>query len=629
MSAAKDGVIESHVLALAGRIRTHYRDVCPKCSPDRRKEHRSERTLSIDRVDDSKGERLVFFCQHCAASGAVFLTEGITPARTPRRNSTSSFQIPRGNTMLAPALSVPEVHLTVVPVETTTSISDAALDWWSSRGISEKTLTGARVYTAAYRSLGDGIHFPYFQNGQAYSAKIRSYPDKRMSQIGTCATYWLQDQVNPNEDLVICEGEPDALAIREAGHWSAVSVPNGAPVQVSQSGKVNPAEDRKFQYVWSGKDLYDAVRANGKRIVLACDNDPPGQALAEELARRIGKARCWKVEYPADCKDANDVLIKHGKQTLLDLVTNAKPWPVSGVYEANHFRNRVKDIFSGGLSTGESTGWNNVDQIYRVVPGHLCVVTGAPGMGKTAWLNALMVNMAVAHNWRFAVQSTELQPDVHIAYLAALYMDKAFFNYGSGPRMSEADLDTAMDWVNDHFTFLHTDETPGVEDTLERLQAATMRFGIRGAVIDPASYIRRGSGGESNDHESVGGMLEAFRNFGQSHDCAMWLIAHPTKLQSNHDGSLQIPKGYNISGSAHWFNRPDVGITIHRPHDARHVTQVICWKSRFNWVAKEGMEDLFFDDPTGRYAEHPFARQPQVIYSGGASITSTDSDPWI
>ena len=46
------------------------------------------------------------------------------------------------------------------------------------------------------------------------------------------------------------------------------------------------------------------------KIIIATDNDKSGLAMAEEIARRIGKDRCWRVEYPKDCKDANDVLKK-------------------------------------------------------------------------------------------------------------------------------------------------------------------------------------------------------------------------------------------------------------------------------------------------------------------------------
>lgn len=36
---------------------------------------------------------------------------------------------------------------------------------------------------------------------------------------------------------------------------------------------------------------------DAKKIILATDSDEPGRALAEELARRLGKGRCWKLDW--------------------------------------------------------------------------------------------------------------------------------------------------------------------------------------------------------------------------------------------------------------------------------------------------------------------------------------------
>jgi twinkle protein len=64
---------------------------------------------------------------------------------------------------------------------------------------------------------------------------------------------------------------------------------------------------------------------------LALDNDKSGQAMSEEIARRVGKDRCWKIEYPEDCKDANEVLIKHGAEKL-DEISLRHPVPYPSIW---------------------------------------------------------------------------------------------------------------------------------------------------------------------------------------------------------------------------------------------------------------------------------------------------------
>ncbi len=70
-----------------------------------------------------------------------------------------------------------------------------------------------------------------------------------------------------------------------------VSVPDGAPRGVKEGDLPDPKADTKFSYLWTCRAVLDQAR----RILLATDNDDPGQALAEELARRLGKERCFRV----------------------------------------------------------------------------------------------------------------------------------------------------------------------------------------------------------------------------------------------------------------------------------------------------------------------------------------------
>ena len=486
-------------------------------------------------------------------------------------------------------------------------LTEAGEAFLLSRAISPETAQSAGVWDD-----GSHIGFPYTNDlNQIIAIKLRGMTEKSFYQKGVCETYFLQPQSLSSDILIITEGEIDALSLREAGFQDVMSCPNGAPQKVSE-GKVDPSEDGKFRYVWGAKALYQAA----KKVVIWTDADSPGQALGEELARRIGKGRCWRVSPLPDCKDANDVLMKHGPEKLKEVMGNLIPWPVQGVYDALHYEAKVKNIFKGGMSKGQSTGYASLDVLYTVVPGHLTVITGTPGSGKTAFLNQLMVKLAQNLDWKFAIQSTEIEPPIHIAMLCALHTGQPFFDYpgAHNQKLNEQELDAALAWVNDHFTFLESEGCAGVKDTIERLELAVMRYGVRGACIDPASYLR-GKSGDGMDVEQVGFMLESFKNFSVMHECCTWLIAHPYKIRQNDDGSSPVPKGYSISGSAHWANRPDCGITIHRPADDRSKTEFHVWKMRYSWVGKEGKSDLYFDLPTGRYTEQPIPRQGPVIYS--------------
>jgi twinkle protein len=87
--------------------------------------------------------------------------------------------------------------------------------------------------------------------------------------------------------VIIVEGEIDALTLLECGLKNVLSVPSGAPMKVSD-GKVDASEDKKFAFVWNAVDVLNQV----PYVTIATDTDTAGQALAEELARRIGKDKC-------------------------------------------------------------------------------------------------------------------------------------------------------------------------------------------------------------------------------------------------------------------------------------------------------------------------------------------------
>ena len=84
-------------------------------------------------------------------------------------------------------------------------------------------------------------------------------------------------------------------------------------------------------------------------------------------------------------------------------------------------------------------------------------------------------------------------------------------------------------------------------------------------------------------------MLSRVRTFAMAHGVHIWFVAHPTKMQRSADGSVPPPNGYDVSGSAAWFAKADMGMTVHRP-DRQHSnrTEVHIWKVRFNWTGGRG-----------------------------------------
>ena len=101
-----------------------------------------------------------------------------------------------------------------------------------------------------------------------------------------------------------------------------------------------------------------------------------------------------QLDYPEDCKDANDVLVKYGKKRLDEIASSSKPYPVSGLYDASHFYNEVDEIRKRHRIRSVTTGYEEVDPLYTVVEGQLTVVTGHPSSGKSEFIDQIMINIA-------------------------------------------------------------------------------------------------------------------------------------------------------------------------------------------------------------------------------------------
>jgi twinkle protein len=104
--------------------------------------------------------------------------------------------------------------------------------------------------------------------------------------------------------------------------------------------------------------------------------------------------------------------------------------------------------------------------------------------------------------------------------------------------------------------------------------------------------------------EYVSQLLGKVKRFAQHHGVHVWFVAHPAKLQRENGGTRPVPTLYDISGSANWVNKADLGIVIHRDPDKDPTrTDVLIRKVRFKSVGKIGGVLLRWDRATGRYVE--------------------------
>ena len=67
-----------------------------------------------------------------------------------------------------------------------------------------------------------------------------------------------------------------------------------------------------------------------------------------------------------------------------------------------------------------------------------------------------------------------------------------------------------------------------------------------------------------NETEYVSQILGKVKRFAQTHGCHVWFVAHPAKMYRDKDRKIPVPTLYDISGSANWANKADLGVVVHR-----------------------------------------------------------------
>lgn len=540
---------------------------CPKCSATRRK--KNARCLSIN-LDEG-----VALCHHCGWNATLKQGEG--RRYEPQMRSYAK----------------PRVHrLTPLP--------EKVIAWFLARGIPERVLANQHIgwgemYFGELEDLVWCIQFPYYRKGELVNVKYRTLDKHFRMATGAERILYGVDEIASHNTLIWVEGEIDRLSVEVAGFTACVSVPDGAPDAKSQQ------YESKFNFLQSAEEQLAQVETH----ILAVDNDANGQRLEYELSRRLGVEKCRRVTWPDGCKDANDVLVKHGTEALKLCIQGAESYPIEGLLTVRDFYREAWQVFENGLPRGMSTGWRDLDEHYTVAPGQLTIVTGIPAHGKTSLIQALAINLARLHDWKIALHSPEDRPVGRLVNMMAQRYAGLPIRHSPEPHMSPRDFADSLDWIGEHFYILqpeeHADSTLAAILDLSRM--AVLRYGVKGLIIDPWGDLEHQRPRQYTESEYISQSLGTLRAFGRNHGVHIWLIVHPIKLAKGGDGKYPVPTLYDCSGSAAWRNKADNGLVIYRETTTDHNVQIHVSKVRFREVGRPGIVKLRYDPETGRFSE--------------------------
>lgn len=558
-----------------GKVKTY----CPQCHNQRR--DKRDKSLSVD-LD--KG---LWHCHYCGWSGT--LTESTyDPSPEGKRKwmeqqpwyrQTQIRQQKREYKKPQPRPAAP--------------MSAKALAWFKGRGISEETLLAMKVtegleWMPQKNGQANTVQFNYYHNGELVNTKFRT-GDKCFKLVsGAELLPYNIDAIKGQKECIITEGEMDALSFYECGRHDVISVPNGANANLDYL-------DNYIEEYFEDKET----------IYIASDTDTKGVLLRDELLRRFGVERCRVLEYGEGCKDANEHLMKFGRESLLQCIASAPEIKVEGVFTVSDFEQSLDALFENGWQKGVTIGHDNFDRLCSFETKRLCIVTGIPGSGKSEFIDEIAERLNMRYGWRFAYFSPENAP---LAYHASKLIEKFTGKRFNRQSLTFGEYKQVKEHIEQDFYFIAPTDNYRVDNILEKAKYLVRRRGIKALVIDPYNRLESEQG-TRNETQYISELLDKLTNFAQRNDILIILMAHPTKQPRNKDGVIEAPTLYDISGSANFFNKADFGIVVHR-NRTENTVEVHVQKVKFRHLGECGTALFKYNLNNGRYTPYTNGIEP-------------------
>jgi twinkle protein len=530
--------------------------ICPLCSFDRQPKNQKANCASYD------WERGLGTCHNCNNTFQL---------HTYQRKGSSD-----------------KVYVRPLTPEVVEEVSTNVEKWFEGRGISKNTLKALKVTEGQEFMPQTGqnentIHFNYFVGNQLINIKYRDGRKNFKLFKGAEKVFYNINSIVGYEYCVIVEGEMDALSLYESGIHNAISVPNGATLN-----------NNNLDYLDNCIDYF----TDKEKIIIAVDGDEAGQALQAELVRRLGAEVCYLATFE-DCKDANEYLLKYGKEKLVQCIAKAKPVPLENVTTFKDIEGEITDFVENGFKPGFQIGLQNFDSIFSTYTGQFITVTGIPSSGKSDFVDQMVVGYNNNYQWKTAFASPENAP----TYLHAhKIMRKVWQDMPTKKDIGTDKWNQVADHVNDNFFFIDMEKYT-LEAVLRKGAELVKRKGIKCLVIDPFNKVRSNdASGDVNVYTLE--YLSKIEIFAKKYDVLVIVVAHPTKMYKDANGRIEEPTMYNIKGGGEWYDASYHGLLVHRNYENKTVKAKVL-KVKFQNLGENGAEAHFkWEHRSGCFVPH-------------------------
>jgi len=424
------------------------------------------------------------------------------------------------------------------------------------RGITDEVIANNKIVSS---SDNKSIVFPYLIDGKIINYKTRNTDGKFFTQSKDAEPIiYNYDKCKNSESIVICEGELDSLSWEVAGIPFHTSVNMGAP----NVGDKNI--DKKLECITNCYEVFEQAT----RVFIATDEDDNGRNLQKELVRRFGVEKCLLVDLKP-FKDANEVLLAEGVESLRERLKNAENPKVEGIFSVADVQESMLDGYHNGQERGTTTYIPAVDSAWTWRNGEVNIWTGYQNEGKSMFLNQLSCIKAIKDGWKFGVFSPENMPmNDFFNDIIEMYIGKSSDPYHGASQMTLEEYKEAMEFCKKHFFLIYPQKNFTLENIFHRAKYLVKTKGIRSLIIDPYNTIQHKMARGEREDLYISRFMSELKRFALDYNISIHLVAHQVTPSKNDDGRYYKPDVNRIKGGGTFADKADNVMFIWRPDRA-------------------------------------------------------------
>lgn len=420
------------------------------------------------------------------------------------------------------------------------SIESIKCRGWKERGITRFTSEKYGVHTELDEENNVvSRYYPVTSNGKVVGYKKRTLPKTFIGIGNTKSSNELFGQSvfeSGQKYLVVTTGEEDAMAFAEVLRNTSGGVEYWTPCVSITAGDGSIIKQFKANYEYL---------ASFSKVVLAFDNDEPGQRYLEEAARILPPGKAFIAKFPRDIKDACDML-KAGKAAELKQVFwKAEPFSRVDVLHLSQMWDDFENEDSN-VKIPFPEAWSGLNQMMNggMEKGEITVIGALTSIGKSALVSNIVYNLI--ENTKFKVGTMYLEGTKREVVRDLLSLD-AGINLRVKSRDSldiEALKTRFFDGLVRRNQFVYVDHQGSISTTeiFDKLNYLAKAEGCDVIVIDPIQC-----GVNSSDNGAIIEFMDTLLKFAKETDTCVIAVSHMKKPSEDNPHAVSE---YQLMGSS-------------------------------------------------------------------------------